>query len=408
MKNLPEDELFNFVENRLRNYNELPDEEGWNKIASAVTSGSGFSKWTIWTNRTAATLSLVILFFLFNNRDVFNGQTASSHVTVEKKNSTLPQSSSVQEKQQGRSSLTIDNSSKASINSFGQPKEPLRSEDVHIGSIDPAIVDSRIDEALESHSKIDKTSVTKDSEQPHKPVVMKENELKEDSATSFGHVILPARNRKRSRLEFYSMISPSLSFQHITPESEDGVVVDKINSPGVISSERFGFSIETGIQGRISERFQYIAGLSFYQQYQQISYEENSDGSVIESGDDLNFDIKPATTTQTFDYNMRNVGVQVGVLYTLKQRGLMHKAGVLFQYQMGLIKAHEGDVYDNSSSDYFNYQLLYRLEYTLPSGLGLFVQPSYLRSIIANESLDAPFKLKPSRASLGVGIVYRF
>ena len=209
-------------------------------------------------------------------------------------------------------------------------------------------------------------------------------------------------------MTWYSMISPSLSFQHVTPESEDGVVVDKLNSPGVISHERFGFSIETGVQGQISERFQYVVGLSFYRQSQQISYEEKSDGAVIESGDDLNYDIKPATTTRTFDYSMGNVGVQAGVLYTLKQRGLMHKAGVMLQYQKGLIQGKEDDAYDNSSSDYLNYQFVYRVEYAFRSGVGLFVQPAYTHSIIANESLDAPFKLKQSRASLGIGIVYRF
>ncbi len=80
----------------------------------------------------------------------------------------------------------------------------------------------------------------------------------------------------------------------------------------------------------------------------------------------------------------------------------------MLQYQKGLIKANEGDVYDNSSSDYLNYQFLYRVEYALPSGIGLFIQPAYTHSIIANESLDAPFKLKQSRASLGIGVVYRF
>jgi hypothetical protein len=232
--------------------------------------------------------------------------------------------------------------------------------------------------------------------------------LNRDSAESAGQVLPPIKKRKKSKLTFYSMISPSLSFHHVTPESEDGVVVDKFNSPGVISHERFGFSIETGLQGHISERFQYIVGLSFYQQSQQLSYEEKSEGTIIESGDDLNYDIKPVTLTRNFDYTMCNVGVQAGILYTLKLQGLMHKAGVVFQYQKGLIQANEDDVYNNSSSDYLNYQLLYRVEYAFSSGVGLFVQPAYTHSIIANESLDAPFKLKQSRASLGVGIVYRF
>jgi hypothetical protein len=83
----------------------------------------------------------------------------------------------------------------------------------------------------------------------------------------------------------------------------------------------------------------------------------------------------------------------------------MHKAGVVLQYQMGLMQSSDGAVYDNSSSHYFNYQLLYRVEYQFKSGIGLFVQPSYMHSIISNESLDAPFKLKQSRAGVGLGIL---
>jgi hypothetical protein len=105
---------------------------------------------------------------------------------------------------------------------------------------------------------------------------------------------------------------------------------------------------------------------------------------------------------------MRNIGVQTGILYTLKQTGLMHKAGIVLQYQRGLMQAGEGDAYDNSSSYYVNYQLLYRVEYSFRPGFSLFVQPSYTHSIVANESLNAPFKLKLSRAGVGLGVVYRF
>jgi hypothetical protein len=98
MKNLPEDELFNFVENRLRNYSELPDDEGWDRISSAITSVTE-PKWTIWTNRTAATLSLVILFFLFNGENVFHSDTAqTSSNNANDKKKTEPAQSTISSK----------------------------------------------------------------------------------------------------------------------------------------------------------------------------------------------------------------------------------------------------------------------------------------------------------------------
>lgn len=417
MKNLPEDELFNSVENRLRNYSELPDDEVWNRIAGAMPSEVE-PGWITWTNRTAATLSVAVLFLLFYKQDVSDTRhtDTSPSIILGDKEKAAPEEASIT---LDRESSERDEHSVISNNSKSGPA---------IGTSFPSgSYHAEVSETVRSNSMPrDKNNDTREDVQQsagsrvndmrEDVIVTPESnsesgeakELKKESATSFGHVLPPPRKRKKSKLTFYSMISPSFSFQHVTPNSEDGVVVEKINSPGVISHERFGFSVESGIQGQISERFQYIVGFSYYQQSQQISYEEKSDGAVIESGEDLNYEIKPATVTRTFDYSMNNVGVQAGLLYTLKQRGLMHKAGVIFQYQMGLMKSHEGDAYDNSSSDYLNYQLVYRVEYAFRSGIGLFVQPSYTHSFIANESLNSPFEMKQSRAGLGVGIVYRF
>ena len=420
MKNLPEDELFNSVENRLRNYSELPDDEVWNRISGAIPSGIE-PKWVVWTNRTAATLSIVVLVLLFYRENIsYTGLaiTPTSRIVEGEKKAgqpqppidpanelTTPAGASKASKELSPNSTKV--LMQRSENDYTHTDETVRSNlmpkqlDKDNGEI--TINEQQTAEPVNNNRSLIAATATVDS------ILSKTTELKKDSVAGVvGHVLPPPKKRKKSKLTFYSMVSPSLSFQHVTPNSEDGVVVDKINSPGVISHERLGFNFETGIQGRISERFQYLAGLSYYQQSQQISYEEKSDVALIESGDDLNYDIKPATITRTFDYSMRNVGVQAGILYTLKQRGLMHKAGVVFQYQKGLMKANESDVYDNSSSDYLNYQLVYRVEYAFRSGIGLFVQPVFTHSLIANESLNAPFEIKQSRASLGVGIVYRF
>jgi hypothetical protein len=63
MKNLPEEELFNSIENRLRDYSELPDDETWNKIAGVILPVTEPS-WIVWMNRTAAALSLLVLILL--------------------------------------------------------------------------------------------------------------------------------------------------------------------------------------------------------------------------------------------------------------------------------------------------------------------------------------------------------
>ena len=81
---------------------------------------------------------------------------------------------------------------------------------------------------------------------------------------------------------------------------------------------------------------------------------------------------------------------------------------MVLQYQKGLSRATEDEVYNNEASDYLNYQLLYRVEYRLNSKMSIFIQPNFTHSIISNESLQAPFNLKQSRAGIGFGIVYSF
>ncbi len=395
MKNLPDDELFNSVENRLRNYSELPDDDVWKRISGA-TPLTIESKWIIWTNRTAITLSLVVLFSLFYSQNAPNGALTndlSENTVIVERNVESAISSPVSESELANFAET--NQKKSRINE----KRVIHFSDsrtVHSEMNLPLPI-----KAAEEQKENDHKSVADSAS-----VVVKEP--KKDSAAIVNHVLPPQKKRKKSKLTFYSMISPSLSFQHVTPDSQDGVVIEKINGSGVISLERFGFTIETGVQGQMGKRFQYILGLSYYQQSQRLEYEGHGNGTTIESGEDLNFVITPETTTRSFDYNMRNIGVQAGVLYTLKLRGLMHKPGLVFQYQKGMMQATDDAVYDNSSSDYINFQLLYRVEYAFGSGVSVFIQPAYTHSIIANESLNAPFKLKQSRASLGVGIVYRF
>ncbi|HEY5917514.1 MAG TPA: hypothetical protein VIU13_08945, partial [Chryseolinea sp.] len=76
MKNLPDDELFNAVENRLRNYSELPDDDVWDRISGA-TPPAIEPKWITWpryvAGHTAVTLSLVVLFSLFYESNVRDG-----------------------------------------------------------------------------------------------------------------------------------------------------------------------------------------------------------------------------------------------------------------------------------------------------------------------------------------------
>jgi len=234
--------------------------------------------------------------------------------------------------------------------------------------------------------------------------------IKEDSIRSIIQKNSFEKDRKkRSGLTIYTLVTPSLSFQRVSPISNDDVVIEKLNSPPVLSIDRLGISIEAGIQGNISKRWQYIAGVSFYHQSQRMHYEQQSaDHVVVESDEQMSYTVRPGTIQNSFNYTMCNIGIQGGLLYTLAQHGLVHKAGIVLHYQKGLQREGENEVYNNATSSYLNYQLLYRIEYAFNLKMNLFIQPSYMHSVVANESLEAPFRLKQSRAGIGIGIVYSF
>jgi hypothetical protein len=161
---------------------------------------------------------------------------------------------------------------------------------------------------------------------------------------------------------------------------------------------------------QVTPKLELYTSLSYYQQQQIISYTYTSseNASISQAADSWSFTVSPGMTTKTFNYNMRNAGISAGVLYFLKGTKLMHKMGGGFHYQKGMMKRKEGDSYTNSNSDYFGYQLLYRLEYVLNRKTGFFVQPVFTHSPFSNEDLNEPFTVKPYRAGIGVGIVYHF
>jgi hypothetical protein len=218
------------------------------------------------------------------------------------------------------------------------------------------------------------------------------------------------QKKKRNSLSLYALFSPTLSFQTATPSARDGMIIQKFKSPSIFSGNRLGLALEAGVQGRLSKKFEYFAGLSVYHQSQTMQYTYQSPGDVIfENGaDGLSYTVKPATTEQSISYNMLNLGAQAGVLYTLKEHRLSHKIGLALQYQKGLTRASTGEPYDNASSSYLNYQVLYRAEIALDDRLTFIVQPSVTRTWLVNETLHTPFTLKQYRPGVSIGLSYRF
>ncbi len=397
MKNLPDDELFDALETRLRNFMEEPGEEVWNKISAEIPR-SRTPLLMLWFNRSAAVLAIVTLLFLpgiKTDRPVPNSTnefTKDTRVPSGKVPPALVITPGRGNRIVGRADASVAHleargNQPTSFDVTGAPFIPVNHSEDTLAEALPG-----------THSDSVEVEV---AILPLPLAVPDSIELTDTREPG------EKKKKKRKGISFYSLVTPTLSYYRISPLAEDHIVIERLKSPPVLSAGRLGISIEAGIQGKITGRLEYLAGITYYSQSQRIKYEQlTSDHVIIEEEDGKGYMVRPGVLEKSFQYKMQNIGAQAGLMYSLKQVGLVHKAGILLQYQKGFHTPDETSGFSRTRPDYLSYQLLYRMEYAVRRGV--FVQPSYSRSFYSDESLQAPFSLKQSRAGIGLGIVYRF
>lgn len=202
--------------------------------------------------------------------------------------------------------------------------------------------------------------------------------------------------------------TPSLTFQQVTPSTSDDVSFLRLNSPGVLATERLSMSFETGIQVPVAKRLVLLTGLTWYQQSHKISLDQAAEGeSTFIPAGDLRFAVVPGARNTTVNYSMRNIGITAGLAYAISVRKLVHQFGASLQYEMGL-KNGSPETYDNASATYLNYRIFYRVEYAVNERVGVFVQPAFGRSLRSDVALDGAIRVKQTHAGVGFGALYRF
>lgn len=382
MKNLPEEELFNHVRDRLREFSEFPDETVWENIAPKIAThrerGHG------WT-RVGITLLLLVLGFSWRS----DLQEEADHLFGEiskPSSSTLHTLKDADEIKKDRDEVenfyneirvAADPDSKAKARkAFASGSElrhvyPLKATTIRILVSNSLIVNKPFKIAASGESR---------AALPHPP------------------------RKPEKKLTYYSTVTPVLSYFKISPRVGDETVVTGIESRPVFSSERFGWFAEAGIQLRTEKKWQAFAGLSFYHQRQTFSY-GYQDGEMknVPGSGDSEVELEPVTKIGELRYNMTNLGIHSGLLYHLKGKKLKHKLGLGLSFHQG-IGSREGN-YHNGASAYGQYHLFYRNEYTLNHQFSVFVQPHFSHSILVREKLEGPFLLTPFVAGLGLGVV---
>lgn len=449
MKNLPENNFWNEVGNRLGHYAEEPADDSWDKIAgglrnkpqpriiawlerrasSAQASLTGFTllvallasdqPTATWSNgiahaKNVATVTSTAPAEARTIASLANASAQehkpSSHTAVKQERSTTRSDQHVRN--------TSQKASRKGMNTHGKVAQPeivvhtdpgkvtseekfliTRPEEQDTTSFSDQAPANKQAESSAVTSAVD-TIVQKDVDKKKKALVVTTKEKRETE-------------KKRVQLHIpmiYFQTGTSLGYTKITPSTNDDVTITDLEESGVFASDRVGFSVEAGFQYRILPRLEVYGGLSYYQQNQHIRYTlalAKPGGVTGSAGEGYVF--TPVTNTHDVKYAMRNAGVSAGMFYRVKTHLLEHKVGVGLLYQQGFQSASgEGATYTNKGSTYWQYQLLYRMEAGLNDHIRLYFQPGYTHAFRADEKLNEPFTIKPYRAGISVGIVYLF
>ena len=405
MKNFPDHDQFDELEKRLQGYTEQPDDLVWENIDAALRP-SRTLLWLPWVDHLTSAVFIFFFFLATNaiqlnyailNSDIIieNKTAAGRHKTLEKNG---PREKNTNTENQQRSlSSRLD-----SQNNFFSWNDSQVAVDINNSREFTPLRDTQSLSQVTEQNDISLNTPSTDT------LRVPTGEVPKDSLTQNQQLTKLLTRTPKRRPAFYANVTPSLSFQRAIPVGSDEVVVHALSGGSILSSERLGISMDIGVQGLISNRFDYYGGLSFYRQNQTLKYSFQEGNQVdVESAGENRYTVMPKSSQGLVNYKMLNLGLQTGILYNLYGKKLTHKIGAGLIYQHGLKKG-SSESYKNSESSYFSYQVFYRNEIRVSSRVRVFVQPVFIQSIRVREKIDAPFNLKPYRAGIGFGVLYDF
>jgi hypothetical protein len=416
MKNLPENEWMKELEGRLRNYEEQPDETLWGAITQAVQPQREAAVWR-WIDYAGSGAVILLAIFMLS----IGGEKSELVLRDAKKaKNQLPTKNTTTASTQSQNALTA-NTIEAASGLLEKKNE--RTNSIQVRSQQIVFSDKKsVENCILNTSLAPPTSELNNSgtTRSEMQTIILDSLFNQKEYMRIDTLVLPAKGdeekrtkekKQRKAVTLYGHLTPSLSYYAMQPLANDEIAISSFNSPSVLSGDRSGFAGELGMQRKLSKKLMYTVGLTFYQQQQTIRYQtvSSSKNQIMNSASEsFSYSIIPQYNQHIVSYNMTNVGVTAGFLYELKNAGLIHRIGLSGSYQQGFRKSNEESTYNNVTSSYAFYNVLYRIEYPINTKLKLYIQPTYSRGFYVNEKLKEPFSLKPARAGISVGIVVDF
>ncbi len=226
-----------------------------------------------------------------------------------------------------------------------------------------------------------------------------------------------ARSRSEKahhKFNVYFTAMPTIGYQRVESNQNDNLIIQSIKQIPAFSTSRLGVRMELGAETPISKRMKVFAGLLYYQRKQTIDYvEKRVENTTIIAGPDGEVMLNPQFKyeNKSFQYELRNVGVQIGLNFQLSKNKFLQIVGTGIEFQVALNKLNESDKiqgFTTNPSAYVFYNLYYRLQYPAEGRLKAIFQPTLNYSFYIDQNLNAPFYVKPYGLGLNLGVTYNF
>jgi hypothetical protein len=221
------------------------------------------------------------------------------------------------------------------------------------------------------------------------------------------------REKKDNKLSIYFTIMPTFGYQRIKSNSSDNIIIESVKRISTFSTDRLGVRAELGVEDPLTQRIKVFGGLVYYQRKQTINYTEKQvDYTEVSEGPDGQIIVVPkfAFVEKSFEYELRNLGVQLGLSFELSRKKLLQTVGTGFELHVALnkLESSQASEFTNNPSAYVFYNLYYRLQYPAEARLKAVFQPTLNYSFYIDHNLNAPFYVKPYGLGLNLGFTYNF
>jgi hypothetical protein len=418
MKNLHE-ELKNELRSRLRNYREKPEDTWWDEIAPNIGAPPS-SRARAWILRVSLVLFIIIVLSPISNVLDESGKEKIPMMSEDLKVKERPVKSEELNTSAYKEDLpTVKTPQLATIIPSDVPFKTQQYEMATAADQTNSDTNTRSDETSNSNVDAQKRGDSRmkvlsssefepehDSSQiKHKDLVKEISERNPKNRKSEGD-----SHRKYSA---YLTLMPTFGYQRITSNDQDNIIIQSINRIPAFSVSRLGIRAEIGIQKDSGKKMKVFGGLLYYQRKQTIDYiEKLIDTTMLTPGPGgIVVETEFKYEEKSFEYEIRNIGLQFGVNYLLSKGKFLQTigTGLEFQFALNKISQRQQDLgFTENPKAYLFYNLYYRLEYPAEGRLKAAFQPTLNYSFYINQNFNAPFYVKPYGLGLNVGATYQF